>query len=193
MHPVLGEDRHRQRDERAPGELHGGYRGGVPALEQPRLHRDEPGRQDDRSEYEQVPPRARAATAGARDEGDSDERDRVAGPGESAGRGLTEARGDQRDEHRGGADDDGRVAHAGPLDAGVLEHDHRAEPDRARREHPRRQRVANAAAADEREHGRGDREADDGQPTGGKPPERQLREGHVKAPQRAGCDEGEDR
>jgi hypothetical protein len=126
------------------------------------------------------------------EECDTGQGQRVAAPGDRAGRRPPETDRDQGDEHRRGADDEGGVGHAGALDAEVLEHGHRAEAERAGGADARHERAAKLAARDDGEQRRGRGEADDGEPARPEPLQRDLGERHGQAPEHAGGGECED-
>lgn len=183
-HP-LAQHGHGKRGEGAGEELHRGHSGGIAALEKAWLGDDESRREECRGEHEQVPTRGRAATGGAGDQADAEQGEAVAAPGERPGAGVTETGGDERDDHRHGADDDGGMAHARMSDARVLEHDHPAEAERARGGDARRPRGAQSAPARDGKQGRGDGEARKGQPGRPQPSERELGQRHGQAPESA--------
>jgi len=193
MRDSLGQDGHGQRDERAAGELDRGERRGVATSQQPWLERYECRRQEHGTQYEQIARRGGATARGARDQGDPDQRYAVPGPDARPGRALAKPGREHGHQNGDRAHDHRSVAHAGALDAGVLEHDHRAEPDRPRGEHANAQRVAQAAPPDETQHRRSHREADNGKPSRPEPRECELRQRDVQAPQGARGGEGEDR
>jgi hypothetical protein len=183
---------HGQGQQRARAELDGGDGGRVTALEQPRLRHDERGRQRDGAEHEEVAGQRRAGPARARDGGHAHEGYRVPAPRDRARRAVPERRGEQRHQHGHRADHQRGVADARALDARVLEQDHRAEADRARSGDAGRQRRAQAAPAGHREQRGGEGEPEHGQPARAQPVERELRQRHGQAPQRAGCGKGEE-
>jgi hypothetical protein len=93
--------------------------------------------------------------------------------------------GDQRNQQWNRAHDDGGVADARALDAGVLEQDHAAEADRPSEHNPHRNSRAQRPPGDNGEHGRAQREPHHGQPRRPEPTQRELRKRHGEAPQHA--------
>ncbi len=168
----------RERDDGTRRELDRGHRGRVASREQARLAHDEPGRQDDRGEHQPIAERRRAAATVPGHERDTHERERVARPVARPPRPPAEPRRKQRDQHGDHADDHRGVAHARVVDAGVLEHDHGAESDRAAEGDARRERLAEPAAPCEGEQRCGDAEPRHREPARAQPRERQLRERH---------------
>lgn len=172
-HPFGGQ-RHRQGDERPGRELDGGDGGRVASGEQSRLDHDQGGRERGRGKHEQIALTGAVAPAGARHKAHSGQRERVAGPGEGTGPGPPETRGHQGGEHRHDAEDHGGVADAGALDAGVLEHDHRTEPEGAGEGDLRHEGLTQAAPARQRQQRRGGGKAGHREPAGTEPDEREL-------------------
>jgi hypothetical protein len=119
---ATGDDGNRQRAERGAEELDGGDRDRVASVQQAALGHDERGRQDERRQHQPVPGQCRAAAPAAHgDQADAAERQREAEPGHWPGHGVVPHRGDDRDQHRHGPDQQGGVSDAGPADAGVLQ------------------------------------------------------------------------
>jgi hypothetical protein len=190
---ALEQHRDRQRRERGGAELHGRRRAGIAAGEQPRLDHDQSRRAGDRREHEQVAGERRAGAAAARDEADAGERDERAAPGGGARGRAPDRGGDDRHEHRHGADEQCRVTDARALDPGVLEQDHAAVAERAGARHRGRQRPAQAATRDQRQDRRGEGEARHGEPARAEPVEAELGQRHGEPPERARGQEREDR
>jgi len=172
-HPFGGQ-RHRQGDECTGCELDGGDGGRVASREQSRLDHDQGGRESCRGKHEQIALTGGVPAAGARHEAHPGQRERVAGPGERTGPGPPETRGHQGGEHRHDAEDHGGVADAGALDAGVLEQDHRTEPEGAGEGDLRREGLTQAPPARQCEQRRGGGEACHREPAGTEPDEREL-------------------
>ena len=189
----LGDRGHRQRGQRRGAELHGRDRARVAAHEQPRLEHDQAGRARDRSEHEQVAGERGAGAAAACHQGDAGDGDERAGPARGPGGPAPGGRCDHDDEHRHRADDQRGVAHARALDARVLEQDHGAVAESARRGDAGPERGAQVAPGDQREQRRGEREAHHGEPARAEPLQAQLGQRHGEAPERAGRDERNDR
>ena len=189
----LGDDRHGQRCERGGAELHGRHGTRVAARQQPRLEHDQRRGARDRPEHQQVAGGRGAGAAATGDETDAGERDERAAPRRRPGARAPEPGGDQRDEHRRRADDQRGMADAGALDPGVLEQDHASVAERAGAGDRGRQRAAQAAARQEREDRRGDREPGHREPAGAEPFEPELGQGHGQPPQRARRGKREDR
>jgi hypothetical protein len=190
---VLGCHGDRQRGQRCAEELHGCDGDRIAALQQPGLRHGERGRQRQRGQHQAVAADARPAAVAARDESHSGQRDRESGPGDRAGHGPVPERGDDRDDHRFGTDQQSRVADAGPADAGVLQQDSAAVADR-----PGNQHAGSAcgpepgASGDEQDRG-GQTEAHECEPCRGQPLKRQLGQRHARAPEQSGggeCGEG---
>jgi hypothetical protein len=179
--------RERQRGERRPQELHRGQRDRVAALQPPGLRHRERGRQQQRRQHQAVAGGCCAAPASARDQADAGQRHREAHPGHRARHRPVPERRDDRDQHRGGADQQRRVADAGAGDAGVLHHDRPAVPDRARGQHGGRAGGTHLGAGG---HGKQDRggqaETHEGEPAGRQPAQGQLGQRHCRAPQHPG-------
>jgi hypothetical protein len=143
---ATGDQRGGKREQPGRGELDRGHCRSVLAVEESGLQDDEDRGERDRRQHEQITGTTGAVAAGARDHRDAPEGDAVTGPGARTRDAVPERRGDDRHEHRNRADDDGCVAHARACDPGVLEHHHRAKPDRSAQHDPPLQRIAQAAA-----------------------------------------------
>jgi hypothetical protein len=93
--------------------------------------------------------------------------------------------GDDRDQHGGGADEQGRMAHAGARDPGVLDQDLPAVAHRAPGEHGRAAGGTDPEPHGAQERGGGQAEPRDGEPARWQPLQGQLGHGHGGAPQQA--------
>jgi hypothetical protein len=190
----------RQRRHGRGRELDRGDRDRIPPDQHPGLRHDEPGGQDERREDERVAGQRRRAAAVGRDPGHAGQRHGEPGPRDRADHASPEPDRHQRDQDRGTADEQGRVADAGTRDARVLQHDddavaERAPPDDGRRcrgtqvSEPVGAAVATAppaaAGGEEHEQRRGQRESDDRQPTRVQPGEGELGQRHGGAPEQA--------
>jgi hypothetical protein len=165
----------------------------IAAGEQPGLGDDERRRHRDRQQDEQVAGERRARAAAAGHQADAREREQRASPHEPAARSAAEHGRDGGDQHRHGADDQRRVAHARALDTGVLEHDHDAVAERAGHDDRRGERGPQVAARDERQQRRRHGEARDREPARAEPLEPELRERDREAPEGAGEGQRDDR
>jgi hypothetical protein len=187
----LGGGGHRQGGERGREELHGGHGDRVAAGEQAGLGHGEGGREQQGGQDKAVASDARPAAPAGGDQADPGERHRGPSPGQRLGQPAVLEGGEDGDQHRGGADEQGRVAHAGARDAGVLDQDRPAVPDRAPPEHGRAPGGADPEADGEQEHGGGQAEPGDGEPGRRQPVEGKLGQGHAGAPEQAGaCERG---
>jgi hypothetical protein len=113
-----------QGGHRGGQELHGGDRDRVAARQQPDLRDRERGRDEQGDQHQPVAGQRRATpVAAAGDQADAAERHHETGPGHRPGHAAVPQRGDDRDQHGHGPDQQRRVGNAGPGDAGVLHDD----------------------------------------------------------------------
>jgi hypothetical protein len=184
-HP-LGDGRDGQGGERRREELGCGHRDRVAAGQQTGLGHGERRREGQRHQDQAVAGQGGAASPAGGDEPDTGERHREANPGHRARHRVAPGSRDDRDQHGRCADEQGRVAHAGPPDPDVLGEDRPAEPQRAPGQHGRAGGDAGPGpAGGDQEHGGGQPEPRDGEPAGRQPLEGQLGHGHGGAPEQA--------
>jgi hypothetical protein len=189
---VAGGDRHalgdggdREGGEGRREELDRAHGDRVAAVQQADLRHGERGRERHRRQHQAIAGEGRAASPGGGDERDTGERDGEARPGRRARHAAVPYRGDDRDQHGRGADEQGRMAHAGARDPGVLHQDRAAVAHRAPGEHGRAARGPDAGPDGGEQHGGGQAEAGGGEPAGRQPSKGQLGHGHGGAPQQA--------
>jgi hypothetical protein len=193
MGQSLGQGGHGQHGQRGAQHLHGGDRDRVAAGQQPGLGHGERGGQQQRGQDQAVSGQARVALGAHRGhQADPGQRDRVAQPDHGAGHGAEGQRGDDRDQHRRGPDQQRRVADAGPHDPGVLHEDRAAVADGAPGQHGRAEGGPQVRAAGDQQHQRGQAEARHGQPAGRQVVHRDLGGGHGAPPQGAGGGQGDE-
>jgi hypothetical protein len=180
-----GQGGHRGRQE-----LHGGDRDRVAAGQQPDLRDGERSPDEQGDQHQPVAGQRRAAPAAAGDQADAAERGHEADPGHRAGHAVVPQRGDDRDQHRHGPDQQRRVGHAGPGDAGVLNDDRPAVPERARDQDLGRERGPQPRAARGQQDRGGQPETNDREPARCQPLQGQLGQRHGGTPQQPGRDEG---
>ncbi len=112
-----------QHGERRRQELHGGHRHRVAATQQPGLRHRECGGHQQRRQHQAITADGCAPSPSARDQGGASERHCETRPGQRARHALVPEGGDDRNERGCGADQQRRVADAGPRDADVLQAD----------------------------------------------------------------------
>jgi hypothetical protein len=182
---ALGDGGDRQGGQRRRQQLHRGHRDRVAAGQQAGLRHRERRRQGQRHQDQPVAGEGRAPAPAGGDQRDAGERHRKARPGHRARHAAVPHGGEDRDQHGRGADEQGRMAHAGAGDPRVLHQDRPAVPERAPREHGRAARGAGPEPDGAEEHGGGQAEPRHGEPARRQPPERELGRGHGGAPQQA--------
>jgi hypothetical protein len=182
---ALGDGGDGEAGERGREELHRGHGDRVAAGQQTGLHHGERRRDHHRGQDQAVAHARRAASPAGGDERDTGERQGEAGPGHRARHPTVPQGGDDRDQHGRGADEQGRVGHAGAGDPGVLHQDRPAVAHRAPRQHGRAERRPDPGPDGREQHGGGQTEAGDGEPAGRQPLEGQLGHGHGGAPEQA--------
>ena len=141
------------RDQGRTQELHRRYGDRVAAAQQPGLADGEHRREQDRGQHHAVAGQVRAATAARGDQSDPAERDGETGPGDRPHHAAVPHHCDDRDHHGGGADEQRRMADAGPGDARVLQQDRPAVPRRTPGQHRRAPRRAYPGPGDGQQHG----------------------------------------
>jgi hypothetical protein len=167
------------------GELGRGHGHRVAAGQQAGLGHGERGREEQRRQDQPVAGEGRAAAPTGGDQADAGQRHREAEPRHRARDLAVPEGGDDRDQHRGGPDEQGPVADAGAGDPGVLHQDRPAVAHRPPGEHGRAPGGAGPGAARGQQHGRGQAEPDDGEPSGRQPLQGELAQGHRRAPEQA--------
>jgi hypothetical protein len=186
---MLGCHGNRQRGQRRAEELHGGHGHRVAALQQPGLRHREGGGQQQRCQHQAVAANGRPAAAAARDESHAGQRDGEACPCDWPGHGPVPDGGDDRDDHGSGADQQSRIADAGPADARVLHHDRAAVTDRPGQEHGWRECGPELGPGGDKQDRRGQGEPHERQPRRRQPLQGQLGQRHGRAPEQSGCSE----
>jgi hypothetical protein len=180
-----GQGGHRGRQE-----LHGGDRDRVAAGQQPDLRDGERSPDEQGDQHQPVAGQRRAAPAPAGDQADAAERHHEADPGHRPGHAVVPQRGDDRDQHGHGPDQQRRVGHAGPGDAGVLHDDRPAVPERARDQDVGGERGTQPRTAHGQQDRGGQPETNDRKPARCQPLQGQLGQRHGGTPQQPGRDEG---
>lgn len=187
--PALGEGGHGEGGQGRGHELDRRHGDRVAAGEQAGLGHGEGGREEQRRQDQAVAGEAGPVAPAGGDQADTGERQREARPGHRAGHpGLLHCR-QEGDQHRGGPDEQGGVAHAGAGDPGVLDQDRPAVPDRAPGEHGRAAGGPHPEPGGGQEHGGGQAEPGDGEPARRQPLQGELGQGHAGAPEQAGAGE----
>jgi hypothetical protein len=182
---ALGDDGDRQGGERRREELDRAHGDRVAAGQQAGLRHGQRGRERHRRQHQAIAGERRAASPAGGDERDTGERYGEARPGHRARHPAVPYGGDDRDQHGRGADEQGRMAHAGARDPGVLYQDRPAVAHRAPREHGRAARGPEPGPHGGEQHCGGEAEAGDGEPARRQPGEGQLGHGHGGAPEQA--------
>jgi hypothetical protein len=187
---ALGEQGEGQGGRRGGQELHGGDRDRVAAGQQPDLRDGERSPDEQGDQHQPVAGQRRAAPAATGDQADAAQRHHEADPGHRPGHAVVPQRGDDRDQHGHGPDQQRRVGHAGPGDAGVLHDDRPAVPERARDQDLGGERGPQARTAHRQQDRGGQPETNDREPARRQPLQGQLGQRHGGTPQQPGRDEG---
>jgi hypothetical protein len=182
---ALGHGGDGQGGQRRRQELHRGHGDRVAAGQQAGLRHGERRREAQRHQHQGVAAEGRAAALAGGDQTDAAERHGKARPGQRVRHAVVPHGRDDRDQHGRGADEQGRMAHAGARDRGVLDQDRPAVPHRAPREHGRAGGGGGPGPDGAEEHGGGQAEARDGEPARRQPQEGELGHGYGGAPQQA--------
>jgi len=170
--------------------LDGRDRDRVAAAQQPRLPHRERGRQQQGGEHQAVAGERGTPAAAARDQAHSGQGHGEPQPGHRTGHAVLPERGDDRDQHGHGADQQSCVGDAGPGDTGVLHGDRAAVTEGAGQQHERAAGGAHVGArSGQQEDQGGEPEARDREPARRQPLQGQLGKRDGGAPQQAGSDE----